>query len=65
MLAYYFSRKIIFLHGNNLFLTQAMNQNQQPENKKSCLKLLKQDWEVVMDGIEPPTQGFSVLCSTD
>ncbi len=21
--------------------------------------------EVVMDGIEPPTQGFSVLCSTD
>lgn len=20
---------------------------------------------VVMDGIEPPTQGFSVLCSTD
>ena len=22
-------------------------------------------FEVVMDGIEPPTQGFSVLCSTD
>ncbi len=22
-------------------------------------------WGVVMDGIEPPTQGFSVLCSTD
>ena len=21
--------------------------------------------KVVMDGIEPPTQGFSVLCSTD
>ena len=20
---------------------------------------------VVMDGIEPPTQGFSILCSTD
>ncbi len=22
-------------------------------------------FSVVMDGIEPPTQGFSVLCSTD
>ena len=22
-------------------------------------------FNVVMDGIEPPTQGFSVLCSTD
>ena len=27
-------------------------------NGKACVK-------VVMDGIEPPTQGFSVLCSTN
>ncbi len=33
-------------------------------NKNPAL-ISKNGIEVVMDGIEPPTQGFSVLCSTD
>ncbi len=33
-------------------------------NKKAFS--IEKAWvEVVMDGIEPPTQGFSVLCSTN
>jgi hypothetical protein len=33
------------------------------EHQKSHLNEMA--LSVVMDGIEPPTQGFSVLCSTD
>ncbi len=35
--------------------------------KKADTKFLRNGLilRVVMDGIEPPTQGFSVLCSTD
>jgi hypothetical protein len=29
------------------------------------LQVFDLQFEVVMDGIEPPTQGFSVLCSTN
>ena len=30
----------------------------------ACMKQLPGKW-VAWDGIEPPTQGFSILCSTD
>ena len=33
------------------------------EIKKPLSKL--KGFDVVMDGIEPPTQGFSILCSTN
>jgi hypothetical protein len=33
-----------------------------PENKKT---FQREGFEVVTEGIEPPTQGFSVLCSTN
>ena len=33
------------------------------ENKKALSN--EKAFVVVMDGIEPPTQGFSVLCSTN
>jgi hypothetical protein len=40
-----------------------------PSNKKPLvISLITKGFNfvgVVMDGIEPPTQGFSVLCSTD
>jgi hypothetical protein len=39
------------------------------QNKKAFpvgrLHASKKPFAVVMDGIEPPTQGFSVLCSTN
>jgi hypothetical protein len=33
--------------------------------RRSGAPLKRKKWVVAKDGIEPPTQGFSVLCSTN
>jgi hypothetical protein len=41
-----------------------LNKKERNKNKKAFQKL-KGFFRVVTSGIEPPTQGFSVLCSTN
>ena len=50
-----------------LALKKKENENENEEQKRKSMNAcaLMLFLFVVMDGIEPPTQGFSVLCSTN
>gem|GEM_PF-1776577 len=49
------------------YLIPATHLQSAPKNKNGChrSRSVHPFFAVVWDGIEPPTQGFSVLCSTD